>query len=173
MAFHCCELMHICFPSFPLSSCLSFLPLFSSFPSSRRSGFPHSPSTPFSPSCLSPILCFPISPLAHPPSLLCRGDATDSLRLELAHADPSTANRRTSLASLLWGEHGAAKDACGGTEDSCLDIRGGRGRDMLGQRPLSRHNTPCTETSVANHGNSLEASHMDCHLHRGSVQLPR
>lgn len=151
-----------------------FLPSFiSSFPSSLMSGFPRSPSAPLSPLCLSAVLCFPVSRFAHPHSLPRRGDATGSLRRGLAHADRSTANRGTPSASLLWGEHGAAEDACGGTEDSCLYVRGGRGRDMLGQRPLSWHNTPCAETSVANHGNSLEAPHVDCHLHRGSVQLPR
>lgn len=64
-----------------------------------------------------------------------------------------------------------AEDACGGTEDSCLYISGGRERDMLGQRPSSCHNTPCTETSVANYGNRLEASHVDSHLHRSPLQL--
>lgn len=122
-------------------------------------------------------LCQPL-PFTHPHPLLCRGDATESLRFELAHADPAALARaqhaaKTPSVSLLGGEHGAAEDACGGTEDSCLDISGGRGRDMLGQRPFSWHNTPCTETSSANHGNSLEASHVDCHLHCGCLRLSR
>lgn len=79
----------------------------------------------------SSIPCFPSAGLS--PSLiptLCRGDATESLQFELAHADPAALARaqhaaKTLLVSLLGGEHGAAEDACGGTEDSCLDISGG------------------------------------------------
>ncbi|EMP33535.1 A disintegrin and metalloproteinase with thrombospondin motifs 10 [Chelonia mydas] len=44
---------------------------------------------------------------------------------------------------------------------------------MLGQSPLGWYNAPCAETSIANHGNSLEASDMDSHLHHSGVRLSR
>lgn len=164
-----------------LTSCplLPFFFLSISLLPSLRSGIPCSHC--FLPGVLLLPPLFPLCPslpFTHPHPLPHRGDATQSLRFELAHGDPAALARaqraaETPSASLPWGEHGAAEDACRGTEDSCLYISSGRGRDMLGQHPLSWHITPSTETSIANHGNSLEASHVDCHLHCSSVQLPR
>lgn len=179
MAFQCCELMWLIAFAFASRPFFPFFFLSISLFPCLRSGFLIHPAHCFLPLVLLLHPLFPLGPslpFTHPHPLLHRGNATESLWFKLAHADPTALARaqhtaKTSSASLLWGDHRAAEDACGGTEDSCLYISSGRGRDMLGQRPFSWHNTPCTETSIANHGNSLEASHMDCHLHCGCVQL--